>query len=139
MRKVSLSGALVVMLMLSGAAVVAGTNNARAAAPPNVKTISVYRSSFTPSLLYPASGVVVTLVNRDSIAHRIVLYRGYSPTSVDVTLSPGERYTSSVPLTCTGSCSSVTYTYRDADLSSVDPSGYCNSFCSRAYVYNNGS
>ena len=60
-------------------------------------------------------------------------------TRLRVTLSPGEWYTSSQPLTCTGSCYSVTYTYRDADRSSVDPTGYCNSFCARLYIYNSGS
>jgi plastocyanin len=139
MRKTSPAGALVALLLLAVGAASADTTNAGAAAPPNVKTISVYRSSFTPSMLYAASGLVVTLANQDSITHRIVLYRGTAQTSFDVTLSPGEWYTSSTPLTCSGTCSSVTYTYRDANLSNVDASGYCNSFCARLYVYNNGT
>jgi len=139
MRKALLATVLGAVLVLSAGFGIVGSTDARASAPPNVKTIWVYRSSFTPSMMYAASGVVVTLVNQDSIAHRIVLWRGYTPTSFDVTLAPGQWYTSSEPLTCSGTCSSVTYTYRDADRSSVDPSGYCNSFCARLYVYNNGT
>jgi len=138
MRKAPVATALGTLLLL-GATV--GLTAARAAAPPNVTTISVYRSVFTPSMLTGTNGLVVTLVNRDTISHRIVLYRGRtnSPTSFDVTLSPGQRYTSPSPLSCTGSCVTVTYTYRDASLSSVSPTGYCNTFCARIYLYNDGS
>jgi hypothetical protein len=136
MRKAPVATALGTLLLL-GATV--GLTAARAAAPPNVTTISVYRSVFTPSMLTGANGLVVTLENRDTISHRIVLYRGYTPTSFDVTLSPGQRYTSPSPLSCTGSCVTVTYTYRDANLSSVSSTGYCNSFCARIYLYNNGT
>src|SRR5436309_2926751 len=136
MGKGSLAALLGAVLVLSAASGTAGTRAAHATATKNVW---VYRSSFTPSMMYANSGVVVTLANQDTISHRIVLYRGYTPTSFDVTLAPGQWYTSSQPLTCSGTCSSVTYTYRDADRSSVDPSGYCNSFCARLYVYNNGT
>jgi hypothetical protein len=136
MRKTPVATALGVLLLLGAAVGVAG---ARAAAPPNVTTISVYRSTFTPSMLTGTNGLVVTLVNRDTISHRIVLYRGSSPTSFDVTLSPGQRYVSPTPLSCTGSCTTVTFSYRDANLSSVSATGYCNTFCSRIYLYNNGS
>jgi hypothetical protein len=136
MRKTSVATALGGLVLLGATVGIAG---AKAAAPPNVQTISVYRSLFSPSMLTGTNGLVVTLVNRDTISHRIVLYRGSSPTSFDVTLAPGQRYTSTSPLSCTGSCTTVTYTYRDAYLSSVSSTGYCNSFCARIYLYNDGS
>ena len=138
MRKATLASVLGAVLVLSAAVGIVGTRAAHARAM-NGKTIWVYRSSFTPSMVQNATGLVVTLVNQDTIAHHIILYRGYTPTSFDVTLSPGEWYTSPDPLTCTGSCYQVAYSYRDADRSSIAPSGYCNSFCARVYVYNDGT
>jgi plastocyanin len=133
MRKASLAlvlGAAVVF------ALVAGTTAARATSS---KTIWVYRSMFTPSMSTVGSGVRVTLVNQDSISHRIVLDRNSVPTGFTVTLYPGQWYTSPSTLTCSGTCSSATYTYRDADLSHVDSTGYCTTFCARVTVYNNGT
>ena len=138
MRKGSLAILLGAVLTLSAAAGLAGTKDAHARVL-NGRTIWVYRSSFTPSYIQNATGVVMTLVNQDSVAHRIILYRGSTRTSFDVTLSPGQWYTSPTPLTCTGSCYQVAYSFRDADRSSIDPTGYCNSFCARVYVYNDGS
>jgi hypothetical protein len=139
MRKASLSVVLGAMLVLSAAVGIVGTKAAHAGAPPNVETISVFRSSFMPSMMNDASGVVVTLVNEDSISHHIVLYRKYTRMPFEVTLSPGQWYQSPEPLTCTGSCSTAAYTYRDANLSRVDPTGYCTSFCARLWVYNTGA
>jgi plastocyanin len=138
MRNASLRIALGAALLLSATVGVTGTSAAHAGST-TPKTIWVYRSSFTPSMIQNATGVVVTLVNQDTISHRIVLYRGSTRTSFDVTLAPGQRYTGSEPLTCTGSCYSVTYSYRDANRSSVDSTGYCNSFCARVSVYNDGT
>jgi plastocyanin len=138
MRKALLAIALGAVFALSAAVGIVGTRDAHARAM-NGKTIWVYRSSFTPSMIQNATGVVVTLVNQDTVAHRIILYRGSTRTSFDVMLSPGQWYTSPEPLTCTGTCYQVAYSYRDANRSSIDPSGYCNSFCARVYVYNDGS
>ena len=80
----------------------------------------------------------VTLVNQDTVSHRIVLDRNYAPTGFSVTLTPGQWYHSTQPLTCTGTCSIAEYTYRDANLSHVDSTAYCISFCARVTVYNNG-
>src|SRR5438445_2415433 len=138
MRKATLAIALGAVLVLSATVGIAGTRDANARAMRG-RTIWVYRSSFTPSMIYAASGTTITLVNQDTISHRIVLDRGYGKTSFDVTLAPGQWYTSSQPLTCSGSCSTVTYTYRDANLSNVDSTGFCTSFCADVYVYNNGT
>jgi hypothetical protein len=137
MRKASLSVVLGAMLVLSAAVGIVGTKAAKAS--PNVETIWVYRSSFTPNMMNDASGVVVTLVNQDSISHHIVLYRKYTRMPFEVTLSPGEWYQSPEPLTCTGTCSTAAYTYRDADLSTADVRGYCTTFCARLWVYNTGA
>jgi hypothetical protein len=137
MKKASLAIVLGAVLMLSAAVGVAGTSDARAASPPNVQTIWIYRSSFTPSMMWDASGVMVTLVNEDTIAHRIVLYRGSTPTSFNVTLAPGQWYSVSEPLSCLAGCYNATYTFRDANLSYVY-AGSCYSFCARLYVRYNG-
>jgi len=136
MRKAILALVLGAALVLSLAASVARSTDARAAA---TKTIWVYRSTFTPSMSTIGSGVYVTLVNQDSVSHRVVLDRNYASTGFSVTLTPGEWYRSTQPLTCTGTCSSATYTYRDANFSHVDSTGYCTSFCARVTVYNNGT
>lgn len=135
MRMAALALVLGAALVLSLSTAVAGAD-ARAAA---TKTIWVYRSTFTPSMSTIGSGVYVTLVNQDSVSHRIVLYRNYTNTGFSVTLAPGQWYRSAQPLTCTGACYSVEYTYRDANLSHVDSTGYCTSFCARVTVYNNGT
>jgi plastocyanin len=138
MRKASLAVALGALLVVSAAVGITGTRAARAAMPPNVKTVSVYRSMFSPNMMSAPSGVVVTLVNRDTIAHNIVLDRAYQPTSYSVTLAPGQRYKVD-PLLCSSSCWSTTYTFRDADRSAVAPNGFCNSFCADIDVYYNGT
>jgi hypothetical protein len=138
MRKSSLACVFVIVLAFSAVGT-AGPRDAHAAYPPNVLTVSVYRSVFSPSMTTGTNGLVITLVNRDAITHRIVLDRERTRTSFDVTLAPGQRYTSPSPLSCTGNCSTVTYTYRDATLSRLDPTGYCNSFCFRVYLHANGT
>jgi len=135
MRKATLALVLGAALVLSVAAAIAGATEARATA---TKTIWVYRSTFTPSMSTIGSGVYVTLVNQDTVSHRIVLDRNYAPTGFSVTLTPGQWYHSTQPLTCTGTCSIAEYTYRDANLSHVDSTAYCISFCARVTVYNNG-
>ena len=131
----------VVALGVIGAAAARSTDKTATlnAAYPNVLTVSVYRSVFSPSMTTGTNGLVITLVNRDTISHRIVLDRGRTGTSFDVTLSPGQRYTSPQPLSCSGGCSTVTYTYRDANLSRLDPTGYCNSYCFRVYLHADGT
>jgi hypothetical protein len=138
MRKASFSIALGVALALGAVAGPGVTAEARAELPANLQTINVYSSSFSPSMMWDASGVVVTLVNRDWIPHRIVLYRSYTLTSFDVTLEPGQRYTVPEPLTCSGSCYNAPYAFVDADRSVVYD-GYCSSFCARLWIYNNGT
>jgi hypothetical protein len=93
MRKLSLVFALGVVLVLGAVGGLSTASQARADGPPNVRTIWIYRSSFTPSMSQEGSGVVVTLVNQDTIPHRIVLYRASTPQSFDVTIQPGEWYT----------------------------------------------
>src|SRR5882672_2797160 len=137
MRKASLSVVLGAMLVLSAAVGIVGTQAAKATA--NVETIWVYRSSFTPNMMNDASGVVVTLVNQDSISHHIVLYRKYTRMPFEVTLAPGQWYQSPEPLPCTENCTTAANTYRVANLSRVDPTGYCSSFCARLWVYNTGA
>src|SRR3954465_9744427 len=136
MRKASIALVLGCATVLSLAAAIAGARDARAT---TTRTIWVYRSMFTPNIVNVGSGVHVTLVNQDTISHRIVLDRYGAPTGFSVTLTPGQWYTSPDPLTCTGTCSSAGYTYRDADLSHVNSYGNCISFCARVTVYNNGT
>ena len=138
MRKFSLASVIVAMLAFSAVGTTERTD-AHAAYPPNVLTVSVYRSVFSPSMTTGTNGLVITLVNRDTVSHHIVLDRERTHTSFDVTLAPGQRYTSPSPLSCSGNCSTVTYTYRDASLSHLDPTGYCNSFCFRVYLHANGT
>jgi hypothetical protein len=138
MRKASFFAAVGTALVLTVGAAFGGSGEARAEVPPQLQTINVYRSSFTPSMMWDASGVIVTLVNRDWISHRIVLYRSYALTSFEVTLAPGQRYRVPEPLTCTDTCYNAPYAFADADLSVVDD-GYCSSFCARLWVYNNGT
>jgi plastocyanin len=122
---------LAVILALSTGAL------ARAETPANVQTIDFYRSSFTPSMMWDASGVVVTLVNRDSSPHTIALYRQRIKMAFSATIQPGERYTVPEPLTCTETCANASYVFADADRSYVS-AGYCYSFCARLSVYNTG-
>jgi hypothetical protein len=138
MRIAVLSGTVGVALAIGAVAGLGMTPMARAELPPNLQTINVYHSSFTPSMMWDASGVVVTLVNRDSIPHTIVLYRQRLKTSFSATLQPGERYTVSEPLTCTGTCGNASYAFADANTSYVS-AGYCYSFCARLSIYNTGS
>jgi hypothetical protein len=86
--------------------------------------------------MWDASGVMVTLVNADTIAHRIVLYRGKTPTSFSVTLAPGQWYSLSEPLSCLAGCYNANYTFADANLSYMY-AGSCYSFCARVSVYYN--
>jgi hypothetical protein len=135
MRLAVLSVTLGVAVAFGAVAGLGTVPTARAELPPNVQTINVYRSSFSPSMMWDMSGVVVTLVNRDSIPHNIVLYRDFVRTSLAVTLASGQRYTLSEPLTCTGDCYNATYVFADANRSNVS-SGYCNSFCGRLWIDN---
>ena len=135
MRIAVLSGAVGMALAFGTVAGLGMAPTARAELPPNVQTINVYRSSFTPSMMWDMSGVVVTLVNRDYSSHNIVLYKDFVRTSFAVTLAPGQRYTLSEPLTCDGDCYNATYVFADANRSYIS-SGYCYSFCGRLWIDN---
>jgi hypothetical protein len=138
MRKLSLIFALGAVLSLGAIGGLGAAPQARADLPPNVQTVNIYRTSFSPSMMWDPSGVVVTFVNRDSIPHRIVSYvRSSTAWSLDVTLAPGERYTHPEALTCDGGCFTAAYLFRDANLSVVTSSGYCLSLCGWLWVDNN--